>query len=1041
MLQAILKYSLKNRLIIILVVIAISIFGWLTVKNLEVDVFPDLTAPSVAILTECPGMAPEDVERQITFPIETTLNGARDVRRVRSTTVNGFSIVWIDFDWGMDIYKARQIISEKLSLIQEDLPQRAHTPFMAPQSSVMGEIILIAVHSETQDPMVLRTLVDWEITPRLLAVNGVSQVVTIGGDYKEYQILLDPLKMAHFQVSLQDVRQACETMNQNTAGGILNEFGQEYVIRGMAQSANLQDLGSTLLKMNGPAPVILNQVAQVTIGSHLPKVGESYFNGQRSVILTIMKQASGNTVEITADIEKAIAELKLSLPADVIVNDQVFRQSDFIKTSVNNVTRALIEGGVFVVLILFLFLMNGRTTIISLIAIPVSLLITIIIIKLLGYSINTMSLGGMAIAIGLLVDDAIIDVEIVLKRLKENRLKPIEKRKPSLNIVYEASMEIRSSIIHATLIIIVTFIPLFFLSGMEGRMLMPLGITFIVSLLASMIVALTLTPVLCSLLLISEKQLRRPVEGGNFLVRRLNRRYSDLLSRLLSYKKWVIGIPLLLFVGAIIVLTTLGSTFLPKFNEGVLTITSVSTPGISLEECNLLNQQVENKLKEIDGVKLVTRRTGRAENSEHAHGGSNASEIDVPFDLNGRTLEEFFEEVRTELGKIAGLSYVFGQPLSHRIDHMLSGTRAQIAIKIFGPELGKLYDLGTQVGALAKTVPGLVDVNVEQQIDVPQIKIIPNRTLLAQNGISLAEFNEFVRVALGGEKIGEVYEGNRRFAMTLRLDGKYHLELEGIKNALIDSRTQGKVPLSLVSDIVSSGGPVTINRENVQRKLVVSANISGSDLTSVEAELESVIAREVSLPQGYFIEYGGQFESASSATRKILWTSLLAISIIFMILFIEFKQVELAGLILVNLPLALIGGIAAVWISAGSISIPALIGFITLFGIATRNGILLISRYLSLNDQGLSIRESIIKGSTDRLNPILMTAITAALALLPLVLKADRPGNEIQSPMAVVILGGLISSTLLNLFVIPAIYLLVGQRVANKSKKHLHHEL
>ncbi len=1035
MLKSILRYSLTNRLVVIIIAISIVIFGWLTIKSLEIDVFPDLTAPSVAILTESPGMAPEDVERQITFPIETAMNGASDVRRVRSTTTLGFSIVWVDFDWGMDIYKARQIVSEKLILIQEDLPSGSQMPFMAPQSSIMGEIILVAVHSETTDPMELRTLVDWEISPRLLAINGVSQVVTIGGDLKEYQIQLDPFKMDHYQISIDDVLSVSRDMNVNTSGGILNQHGQEYIIRGLAQTNQLSRISETLVKMHNGVPVLMSQIADVQLGSHIPKVGESYYNGERSVVMTILKQPSGNTIEITESIDRAIDEMHASLPADITVNDHVFRQADFVKTSVNNVTRALIEGGLFVILILFLFLMNIRTTLISLVAIPISLLITIIVIKIFGYSINTMSLGGMTIAIGVLVDDAIIDVEIVLKRLKENRLLPEGERKPLLNVVYHASLEIRSSIIHATVIIIVAFIPLFFLSGMEGRMLRPLGITFIVSLLSSMIVALTLTPVLCSLAFTTEKQLSRPVEGGNMLVRRLNSGYARLLDHILGFKKWVIGIPALLLIAALIILTTFGSTFLPKFNEGVLTIISQSVPGISLEETNLLNLQVGEKLMNIEGVKLVTRRTGRAEKSEHAHGGSNSSEIDVPFDLNGRTLEEFMEEVRHELSEVSGLSFVIGQPLSHRIDHMLSGTRAEIAVKIFGQELGPLYDMGREIGELAKTIPGLVDVNVEQQIDVPQIQIIPNRVMLAQYGISVPHFNEFVRVAFGGEKVGEVYEGNRKFDLTVRLKDEYRGQIEQIRNAYIDTGTGAKVPLSLVADVVSAGGPVTINRENVQRKLVVSANVAGTDIKSAVNDLQSEIADHIVLPQGYFIEYGGQFESAATATRRILLASLLALAVIFMILFMEFRRLGLAGIILINLPLALIGGVGAVWITSGSLSIPALIGFITLFGIATRNGILLVSRYQSLVDQGFSVRDSVIKGSADRLNPILMTALTAALALLPLVLGGEKPGNEIQSPMGVVILGGLITSTILNLFVIPAVYLIVGGRFSKPTEK------
>lgn len=1035
MLKSILRYSLTNRLVVILVALAIIIFGWLTIKNLEIDVFPDLTAPTVAILTESPGMATEDVERLITFPIETAMNGASDVRRVRSKSVMGFSIVWVDFDWGMDIYKARQIVSEKLILIQEDLPSNSQMPFMAPQSSIMGEIILIAVHSDSVDPMELRTVVDWEITPRLLAIDGVSQVVTIGGDQKEYQIKLDPLRMAHYQISVHDVITVCSDMNVNTSGGILNQYGQEYIIRGMSQTNKVDEISGTLIKMSNGLPITLAQIADVKIGKHIPQIGTSYYNGKPSVVMTVLKQPSGNTIDITERIASTVKELQSSLPPGITVDDFVFRQADFIRTSVNNVTRALLEGGVFVTLILFLFLMNGRTTIISLIAIPLSLLITVLVIHLFGYSINTMSLGGMAIAIGVLVDDAIIDVEIVLKRLKENRRKPPEERQPTLKVVYGASLEIRSSIIHATVIIIVAFIPLFFLSGMEGRMLRPLGITFIVSLLASMIVALTLTPALCSLAFNTEKQLNRPVEGGNILIRKLNAGYARLLDRMLFFKKWVIGIPVVLFIVSIVIFTGFGSSFLPKSNEGVMTIISTTVPGLSLEETNTLNQQVDKLLMAMDGVKLVTRRTGRAEKSEHAHGGSNTSEIDVPFDLKGRSLEEFMEEARHELSSVSGMSFVIGQPLSHRIDHMLSGTRAEIAVKIFGKDLSTLYDLGRDVGEIAKQISGLVDVNVEQQIDVPQIKISPNRVMLAQYGIALNEFNEFVRAAFGGEKVGEVYEGNRRFDLTVRMNDEYRERMGQIRNAYIANETGKKVPLKLVADISSSGGPAGINREDVQRKLVVSANVSGTDLHTAVTDLQDAIDEQLTLPQEYFIEYGGQFKSAETATRRILLASILAIIVIFLILYMEFSRLGLAAIILINLPLALIGGIFAVWISSGTISIPSLIGFITLFGIATRNGILLVSRYQALATDGLNIREVILKGSADRLNPILMTALTAALALLPLVLNGDKPGNEIQSPMAVVILGGILTSTLLNLFVIPAVYLMIGRKESNPSEK------
>lgn len=1024
MLNKIIKYSLENRLLVVFLALILIIAGVYTAGKIEVDVFPDLTAPSIAILTEAHGMATEDVEMMVTFPIETAVNGAQDVRRVRSTTTAGFSIVWVDFDWGMNAYKARQIVNEKLAVIREIFPEGVSDPILAPQSSIMGEIMLIVLQSDKLDPMSLRTIADWEITPRLLAVNGVSQIITIGGDVKEYQILINPQKLKYYNISLDEVMSVCRGMNENIAGGILNEYGQEYIIRGISRTSEIKELSNSMVKYINGVPVKINDIAEVIIGSKEPKIGDAFLNNNKAVIMTVMRQPNSNTIHLTDAIDQALKELEKSLSEEININSHVFRQADFITTALKNVKMALLEGAIFVVIILFLFLMNVRTTIISVIAIPISLLIAIIVIKLFGFTINTMSLGGMAIAIGALVDDAIIDVENVLRRLKENFRLPVEQQKHRLKVIYEASIEIRSSIIHATFIIIVAFIPLFFLSGMEGRMLAPLGIAYIVALFASLLVALSITPVLCSYLLKGSRQLSKPVEGANYFIRKMNDEYVKLLSALLRYKKILIGVPIVLFALSLFFLLNFGRNFLPAFNEGVLTLTTTTLPGISLAESIELTSLIEKKLLELPEIENITRRMGRAEMSEHAHGGTNSSEIDIPFTLKNRSMNEFISVVRTKLESLVGLNIIIGQPLSHRIDHMLSGTRAQIAIKIFGKDIGKLYHIANEIKSETDNIDGLVDVSVEQLIEVPQIQIRPKREMLARYGISIPQFNEFVHVVFSGEKISNVFEGNQSFGLIVRFKENSRSSMEAIKNILIDTGQGKKIPFNLVAEIISSSGPMVINRENVQRKLVVSANVANRDLRSVVNEIKNIVENNIQLPENYYVEYGGQFESEEQASRLLLLTSFLAVIVIFVLLYQEFKSLKLAGIIMLNLPLALIGGVFAILVSSSMLSIPAIIGFITLFGIATRNGILLISRFQSIENTGLSLKQIVINGAKDRLNPILMTAMTAALALIPLVIYSDQPGNEIQSPMAIVILGGLITSTLLNLFVVPAVYMI-----------------
>ena len=1033
MLNKIISFSLQNRLMVLILSMLLVITGLMVTWNTDVDVFPDLTAPSVAVMTDAHNLAAEEVEKLVTFPIETALNGATGVRRVRSTSMAGFSIVWVDFAWGTDIYKARQIVNEKLAPLAEMLPAGVSAPVLDPQSSIMGEIMLIGITSDSISPFDLRTLADRQVKQRLLSVSGVSQVLVMGGLPKEYQVLADPEKMKYHQVTLDELIGACRDVNSNSSGGFIQQYGQEYVIRGMNRTTNINDIGSSVIKINNASPVTIRDVATVQTGNP-PKIGDAFLNAKPAVIMTILKQPNVNTIQLTETIDRVIHELEKTLPSSVQIKPEIFRQSDFITTSIRNVENVLLEGGIFVAIILFLFLLNVRTTVISLIAIPLSLLVSLITLRILGLTVNTMSLGGMAIAIGILVDDAIVEVENVLKRLRQNHKLPPEQQKKTLSVIFDASVEIQSSIVQATLIIIIAFAPLFFLSGMEGRMLRPLGITFIVSLFASLLVAITLTPVMASYMLTSTKQLSRHEKGDNRFIQKLNLIYEHILDRAIHNRKIVIGASILLLISAFILLGRLGSGFLPEFNEGTLTITTITIPGISIDQSNEIATQIDKALLTIPEVKNVSRRTGRAEANAHIHGGINGSEIDVPYKLVNRSREEFLTEVREKLGAIQGIYVSIGQPLGHRIDHMLSGTRASIAIKLFGPELGVLYSTANDIKNKISKVEGLVDLNVDQLVDVPQVQIVPRREMLARYGIPISKFNEFIEVALGGEKMSDVFESQMSFDLKLRYDGSYRNTLEALGSAYIDTWDGKKIPLNYVADIVSTTGPYTINRENVQRKIVISANTAGRDVGSIVKDIGQIIDKEVKLPENYHIQYGGQFESARTASQMLLLTSILAILIIFLILYREFRNMKLAGIVLLNLPLALIGGVFALWLTSGILSIPAIIGFITLFGIATRNGILLVSRYQNLIAEGKSVMKAVLAGSSDRLNPILMTALASGLALVPLIIYADKPGNEIQSPMAVVILGGLLTSTILNLFVIPIVYSWIFKNRADENK-------
>lgn len=1020
MLNRIIKFSLQNRLLVLVGAVLLVIGGLNTAHNAEIDVFPDLNAPTVVVMTEANGMAAEEVEQLVTFPIETSMNGATGVRRVRSSSTTGFSVVWVEFEWETDIYLARQIVSEKLATVNDALPDNVGQPTLGPQSSIMGEILIVGLTSDSTSLLDLRTLADWTIRPRLLSTGGVAQVSVIGGDIKEYQILINPDKMKHYGVTLADVMAVTRGMNQSTNGGVIYECGNEYILRGVLSTDAINRISKSVVKLSDGNRVTLADIAEIKVGAESPKLGVASEKGKPAVLLTVTKQPNTGTIELTQKLEEAIVDLQKNIPSDVHISTDSFRQSRFIEASIGNVKSSLIEGALFVVIILFLFLANLRTTVISLVTIPLALLTALLVLHYLGLSINTMSLGGIAIAIGSLVDDAIVDVENVWKRLRENRLLPEDERKPVLSVVYEASKEVRMPILNSTLIIIVSFMPLFFLSGMEGRMLIPLGIAFIVALLASTAVALTLTPVLCSYLL-SGKAVEKDLTKEAFLTVWIKRYYNRALLWVLEHKKSVVIGTVVLFAATLGIFFTLGHSFLPPFNEGSFTINVSSLPGISLEESDRIGRQAEELLLSIPEIKTVARKSGRAELDEHAMG-VNVSEIEAPFELKDRTQQELLNDVRQKLSVIVGANIEIGQPISHRIDAILSGTKATIAIKLFGEDLNKMFMLGNQIKDAIQSVEGIADLNVEQQIERPELKITPKPEMLSRFGISEPELNEFVTVMMAGETVSQVYEGNKKFNLVVRADENSRKSIEDIRSMLIDTPTGQKIPLAYVADIVSSAGPNTINRENVKRKIVISANTSGRDLRSVVNDIQTEVDNKIQLPEGYHIEYGGQFESEQAASRILLLTSLISILLIYLLLYMQFRNALESSVILLNLPFALIGGVLVLWFTSGEISIPAIIGFISLFGIATRNGMLLITRYNHLREEGLPLHDSIIKGSLDRLNPILMTALTSALALFPLALRGDLPGNEIQSPMATVILGGLLTSTLLNAFIIPIVY-------------------
>lgn len=1024
MLNKIIHFSLSNRITILILSGLLMLAGVAVLLRTEVDIFPDLNAPTVVVMTEAPGFAPEEVEKLVTFPIETSVNGATDVRRVRSSSATGFSIVWVEFDWGTDIYRARQIVSEKLSGVAETLPPGVKSPTLGPQSSILGEIMIIGLTADETSMSDLRSIADRIIRPRLLSIGGVSQVAVIGGDIKEYQIQIIPERMKHYNVTLDEVMTCVESLNNNATGGVLYEYGNEYIIKGDINTTSTDELGKAVVCSDNNGIVLLEDIADVCIGNKLPRLGVASEKAQPAVLLTVTKQPAVSTIDLTERIENSLHETAKNLPADIRISTDIFKQSDFINNSITNLQQSLLEGALFVVIVLFFFLMNLRTTLISLVALPLSIIISVLILHFMGLTINTMSLGGIAIAIGSLVDDAIVDVENVYKRLRENNSLPDDQQVSTLQVVYNASKEVRMPIFNSSLIIIASFLPLFFLSGIEGRMLIPLGISFIVALLASTIVALTVTPVLCSYLL--NRHTTDGLDKEPWAIRKLKGVYTKYLNQCFAHKKTVLASVAALFVISIGIFFTLGRSFLPSFNEGSFTINISTLPGIALDESDRIGREAEKLILSIPEIKTVARKTGRAELDEHSFG-VNVSEIEAPYELTDRSRGEVVRELRSKLSSIPGANIEIGQPISHRIDAMLSGTESQIAIKLFGDDLNRLYAIGNRIKGIISGIDGIVDANIEQQVGRPQLDIRPRRELLAKHGITINDFARFINVTLAGETVSQVYENGLPYDLTVRLNDNRRNSIEEISNLMIDSNI-GKIPLSYVADIVSTSGPNTINRENVSRRIVISANVDGIDLRGAVNDIRKRIEDEIVLPENYYVTFGGQFESEAEASRTLALTSIGVLIIIFMLLFQEFRNINQSLIIMLNMPLAMIGGILIIRFTSGELNIPAIIGFISLLGITTRNGMLLMSRYNHLRDENVPLLERIYRGSADRLNPIIMTALTSALALIPLALRGSEPGNEIQSPLAIVILGGLLSSTILNVFIVPIIYYLTYRK-------------
>lgn len=1032
MLNKLINFSLRNRLTVLILTGLVLIFGVVVLFRSEVDIFPDLNAPTVVVMTEAPGMAPEEVEKLVTYPIETGVNGSTGVRRVRSQSSTGFSIVWVEFDWDTDVYLARQIVNERLTTLTDKLPAGVKAPVLGPQSSILGEIMIIGLTADKTSLLQLRNIADKVIAPRLLALGGVSQVSVLGGDVRQFQIQLIPGRMQQLDVSLDEVLAAAEGINENAAGGVVYDYGNEYLVKGEINTDNCDDLAATVVRSDANGIVTLADIADVTIGGESPRLGVGSVKGKPSVIITVTKQPAVGTIGLTEQIRRDLADIQSTLPEDVKVSTDIFSQADFIDNSISNLQEALLEGALFVIVVLFFFMMNLRTTAISVIALPLSIILTVIVLHFMGYTLNTMSLGGIAIAIGSLVDDAIVDVENVYKRIRENVALPADQRHPLLDVVYHASAEVRMPIFNSSLIIIASFLPLFFLSGIEGRMLKPLGVSFIVALIASTVVALTLTPVLCSFLL-SSKKVNQAESREPRVTRAMRRGYDRLLERVLARPKPLLITVAVLFVGALALFFTLGRSFLPGFNEGSMTINVSTLPGISLEESDAIGRRAEEIILSTPEVITTARKTGRAELDEHSFG-ANVSEIEAPYKLKDRTRGEMAREIRQKLAQLPGTNVEIGQPISHRIDAMLSGTEAQIAIKLFGDDLNMLFATGSEIKAAISDVPGVVDVNIEQQIERPELSIKPRRELMARYGVTPGALRNAIQTSLLGAEVSTVYEDGIPYDVVVMLKPESRSSLDAVHRIPIQT-VSGKVPLEQLAEIRSTTGPNTINRENVRRRLVISANVDGRDLRGAVGDIRDAIHAKVQLPENYYIEYGGQFESEAQASRMLGITTVGALIVILMLLYAQFHNMPQSILILVNMPLAMIGGVLILVITGAELNIPAIIGFISLIGITTRNGMLLITRYNALHSEGVGLHERIMRGSSDRLLPIVMTALTSALALIPLAVNGNAPGNEIQSPMAVVILGGLLSATVLNIFVVPAIYMLMCRRKSTKSRE------
>ena len=1025
MISQAIRWSLRDRLFVVVGALLLLLWGGYETVRMPVDVFPDLTAPTVTVIVEAHGMAPQEVETLVTFPIETALNGASGVRRVRSSTGVGIAVLVVELDWGTDIYQARQIVAEKLQLARETLPPGLPAPALAPVTSIMGEVMFIALTSDRHSAMELKTTADWVLRRRLLAVPGVAQVIPTGGDTRQFEVILKPAQLAAYNIAIDEVLTALRDSNENASAGFYAEGGQEYLIHGIGRVQAPEDISQTLVAMRGGEAVLVQHIADVVVGP-APKRGTAAANGRPAVVIGIQKQPAANTLTLTEDIDRVLAQIQGALPEGMAIETHVFRQADFISLAIDNLLAALRDGALLVIVIVFAFLMSLRATLITLLAIPLSLVTAVLAMKALGATINTMTLGGMAIALGALVDDAIIVVENIVRRLRERQLKPDPQRPPMLTTVFEATREIQGSIVFATLIIMLVFLPLFFLSGVEGRLLAPLGFAYVVSLAASLAAAVTVTPVLSSLLLPHS----RVVRGGHEtrLARALKAVYRPIL--LATVQHWAI-VTLVAFAGlatAVVFLMSAGRSFLPDFNEGSLTVSAVTLPGTALAESDRLGRMVEEILLQQPEVVATARRTGRAEQDPHAQE-VHSSEIDVRLEMRERSKEALLADLRADLASVPGTNIIIGQPISHRIDHMLSGTRANIAVKLFGPDLYELRRLGQQVKVVAERVPGAVDVALEQQADIPFLTVKLKRPVIARHGLTVRDVTEAIATAFVGQEVSRVLEGEASFDLVVRYAPSAKADLEAIRSTLITTVAGARLPLHALADIRKDRGPNTISRENVQRKIVVMANVAGRDLQGVVDDIRRGVAGEVQFPPGYHVELGGQFESAEQASRTLLVLGLAVTVGIFLLLFVAFRSARDALLVMLNLPLALIGGVAGVFMSGGVLSVASIIGFITLFGIATRNGVMLIAHIHNLVDaEGVQDRlEAVKRGATERLIPILMTALAAGLALIPLALAIGQPGSEIQAPMAIVILFGLLTSTALNMIVVPALYLRFGR--------------